>query len=174
MADVEFLGGNLVKGTVFCVVAGSIFVVVDGTGLWVVEVLGLVCVGLCVTVVVGLFKVTFEAVVAAVGFVASSVLGRGLNEVAGLVVGLLVVLGDALDGRLLAVLLGKMASVLEAPSLCTVWNVESRVVCVVVSIVTVVGFLVATLVASLNVVCALGLTGVVWNFADSPAGENEN
>lgn len=184
MGDVEFLGGNLVEDTVFCVVAGSVFVMVDWTGLRVVSELGLgeVCVGLCTVVVrTGLFVVVFEAAAVTLCFVTFSVLGRRLEDVVddGFV-GLLVVLGDTVaDGLLLTVpmmptvLFDKVASVLEVPSgaLCTVWNVESRVVCVVVSIVVVVGFLVTNFVVSLNTLveaCALGvleLTDVVWNFA---------
>lgn len=185
MGDVEFLGGNLVETAVFCVVAGSVLVVVDWTGLRVVEELGLceVCVGLCTVVVgTGLFVVASEAAVVMVSLVAFTVLGRRLDKVDGFV-GLLVVLGNTLDGLLLTVptvLFDKVASVLEAPSgaLCTVWNVESRVVCVVVSIVVIVGFLVTNFVVSLNVlveVCALGVLGftnVVWNFAKLSIHEN--
>lgn len=86
-------------------------------------------------------------------------------------VGCLVVLDGTLDGPFTVVFFfNNVASVLD-PTLaafCTVWNVERRVVCVVVSIVVTVGFFVANLVVSLNVLaevcvlCAFEITGVVY------------
>lgn len=169
LADVVFLGGNLVEGVSFCVVVRTFLVVVDwvvvldGIGFWEVSV-----VGLCAVVVAtGFFVVAFEAVVVIGSFVAPSVLGRRLDEMDGFV-GFLVVLGDTLDGlfTVLVVFLDNVTVVPVPPSvaLCTVWNVERRVVCVVVSIVVIVGFLVTNFVVSLNVlaeVCALCVLGTI-------------
>lgn len=120
----------------------------------------------------GFFVVIFgkAVVVMIVDLVAFSVLGfRTVTKVVGLV-GCLVVLDDTLDGLFTTVLeafFDKPASVLEPEAaLCTVWNVERRIVCVVVSIVVIVGFFVTNFVVSLNVlatlcvVCTLEITGV--------------
>lgn len=118
--------------------------------------------------------VAFEAVVVIASLVASSLLGRKVEvEVCGFV-GCLVVLGTLVG--LVTVLVGlfdNAASVLdEFPALCTVWNVVSRVVCVVTSTVVIAGFFVVHFVAFLNVLaevcvlCVLEITGVVYKIID--------
>lgn len=171
LSDVVFLGGNLVEGASFCVVVRTFFVVVvDCAGLRVVDEIGFceVNVGLCTVVVgTGFFVVAFKVVVITGSFVAPSVLGRRLDEMDGFV-GFLVVLGDTLDSLLTVSVefVDNITVVLDPPSeaLCTVWNVERRVVCVVISTVVIVGFFVTNFVVSLNVlaeVCALWVLGML-------------
>lgn len=73
-------------------------------------------------------------------------------------VGCLVILGDIFTGIFTVLLVAfNVASVLDPAAFCTVWNVERRVVCVVISIV-VIGFFVTNFVVSLIVfaeVCVL-------------------
>jgi hypothetical protein len=86
------------------------------------------------------------------------------------VVGCLV-LDDMLGGLFTVVFFfNNVASVLDPTSaaFCTVWNVERRVVCVVASIVVIVGFFVTNFVVSFNVLakvcvrCVLEIIGVVY------------
>lgn len=96
--------------------------------------------------------VGFKTVVV-VSFVTFTVLGRRIEDG---FVGCLVVL----DGifTVLLVFFNNVASVLGPAAFCTVWNVEIRVVCVVVSIIVIVGFFVTNFVVSFIVfaeVCVL-------------------
>lgn len=115
----------------------------------------------------GFFVVVFKSVV--VSFVTLTVLGRRVETKIDGFVGCLVVLGDILDGRVTVLLVFfNKASVLGPAAFCTVWNVERRVVCVVVSIVVVVGFFVTNFVVSLIVfaevcvLCVFNNAGVVY------------
>lgn len=137
---------------------------VEGIGFWEV------CVGLCAVVedVTGFFVVAFETVAVLAIFVTfRRVVGRRVEAVVDGFVGCLVVLGDRLDGLLTVLFFfNNIASVLDPTStaFCTVWNVDRRVVCVVVSIVVIVGFFVTNLVVSRNVfpeVCVLCVLEII-------------
>lgn len=109
--------------------------------------------------ITGFFVVGFENVVV-VSFVTFTVLGRRTEAKVDGFVGCLVVFDDTLDGifTVLLVFFNNVASVLGPAAFCTVWNVERRVVCVVISIVVIVGFFVTNFVVSLIVladVCVL-------------------
>lgn len=114
--------------------------------------------------------VPFETVVVIASFVTFTVLGRRVEAKVKGFVGRLVVLGvlDILDGifTVLLAFFNNVSSVL-GPALCTVWNVDRRVVCVVVSIVVIVGFFVTNFVVSLVfaevcVLCVFKDTGIVY------------
>lgn len=106
--------------------------------------------------------VAFKSVVTVVSFVTFTVLGRRVEaKVDGFVGCLVEILDDILAGIFTALLafFNNVASVLGPAAFCTVWNVERRVVCVVVSIVVIVGFFVTNFVVSLVLVevCVLGV-----------------
>lgn len=126
---------------------------VEESGFW-----DICSVGLCAVVEE---PTGFFVVVMVVNFVKFKVLGRRVETKVDGFVGCLVVLGDILDGIFTVVLVFlNKPSVLGPPAFCTVWNVERRVVCVVVSIVVIVGFFVTNFVVSLIVfaeVCVLCL-----------------
>lgn len=120
--------------------------------------------------ITGFFVVPFETVVVIASFVTFTVLGRRVEAKVKGFVGRLVVLGvlDILDGifTVLLAFFNNVSSVL-GPALCTVWNVDRRVVCVVVSIVVIVGFFVTNFVVSLVfaevcVLCVFKDTGIVY------------
>jgi len=94
-----------------------------------------------------------------VSFVKFRVLGRRVESKMVGFVGCLVILDDICAGIFTVLLVAfNVASVLSPAAFCTVWNVERRVVCVVVSIVVIVGFFVTNFVVSLIVfaeVCVL-------------------
>lgn len=140
--------------------------VVEESGFWEV-----CTVGLCAVVeeTTGFFVVSFENVAVVVSFVTFTVLGRRVEDKVDGFVGCLVVLGDMLDGIFTVVLVFfNVTSVLGPAAFCTVWNVERRVVCVVVSIVVIVGFFVTSFVVSLIVfaevcvLCVLKTADVVY------------
>lgn len=105
----------------------------------------------------GFFVIVSDVIV--VSFVKFRVLGRRVESKMVGFVGCLVILGDIFVGIFIVLLVSfNVASVLGPAAFCTVWNVERRVVCVVISIVVIVGFFVTNFVVSLIVfaeVCVL-------------------